>query len=147
MPKSNSQQKSTPDARIRHQPWGQNGAERAALLGVRTGAGCPEGNRRELLWDTSLNCGTAKEREKINLPEHTAGCSQNKGSDQVEAARLEAGGRGKGQARPEDRSPYRTADGPPVSNQRPPEILDGRHAPGGSRRDTGRRHPAGAGGN
>ena len=49
MPKSNSQQKSTPDARIRHQQVGANGEEQAALLRVRTGPECPEGNRRELL--------------------------------------------------------------------------------------------------
>ena len=29
--------------------------------------------------------------------------------------------------------PYQTANRPPVSNQRLPEILDGRHPPGGSR--------------
>ena len=50
MPKSNSQQKSTPDAHIRHQEVGaeQRGEECAALLRVRTGPECPEGNRREL---------------------------------------------------------------------------------------------------
>ena len=37
MPKSNSQQKSTPDARIRRQQVGAKGEERAALLRVRTG--------------------------------------------------------------------------------------------------------------
>ena len=37
MPKSNSQQKSTPDARTRHQQVGRSGEERAALLRVRTG--------------------------------------------------------------------------------------------------------------
>ena len=51
------------------------------------------------LWDSK------REREKINLPEHTAGCSQNKGSEQVQrrAHRLqtgpappEAGGSGEG---------------------------------------------------
>ena len=51
-----------------------------ALLRVRTGHEYPEGNRRELLGDSKLNCGIAKEREKINWPEHTAGRSQNKGS-------------------------------------------------------------------
>ena len=52
-------------------------------------------------------------------------------------APAEAGGRraGKGAG-----ISYRAANRPPVSNQRPPEILDGRHLPGGSRRDTGRRH-------
>ena len=48
MPKSNSQQKSTPDALIRHQQVRANGEEWAALLRVRTGLECPEGNRREL---------------------------------------------------------------------------------------------------
>ena len=59
--------------------------------------------------------------------------------------RQEVGGRG-GRLGPKDRSPYRPANRPPVSNQRLPEILDGRHPPGGSRRDTGRRHRTGAGG-
>ena len=54
--------------------------------------------------------------------------------------RLEAGGRVKGQARLKDRSPYHPANRPLVSNQRPPEILDGQHLQGGSWRDTGRRH-------
>ena len=49
MPKINSQQKSTADARICHQQVGANGEERAAFLRVRTGPECPEGNRRELL--------------------------------------------------------------------------------------------------
>ena len=47
---------------------------------------------------------------------------------------------------PKDCVPYHTANRPPVSNQRLPEILDGRHLPGGLRRDTGRRHPTGSGG-
>ena len=58
--------------------------------------------------------------------------------------RQEGGERGR--LGPKDCSPYRTANRPPVSNQRLPEILDGRHPPGGSRLDTGRRHPTGAGG-
>ena len=37
MPKSNSQQKSTPDARTRHQQVGAEREERAALLRVGTG--------------------------------------------------------------------------------------------------------------
>ena len=93
--------------------------------------------------------------EKINRPEHTASRSQNKGSEQVQrrARRVwtrpappEAGGRGEGNGAgsgPKDRIPYRTANRPPVSNQRPPEILDGRHPPGGSQRDTGRTHQTG----
>ena len=47
---------------------------------------------------------------------------------------------------PKDCSPYCTANRPPVSNQRPPEILEGRHPPGGSWQDTGRRHPTDVGG-
>ena len=55
--------------------WGWKGEEQTALLRVRTGPECPEGNRRELTWDSNLNCGMAREREKINRPEHTAGRS------------------------------------------------------------------------
>ena len=75
------------------------------MLRVRTGPECPEDNRRELLSVTNLNCGIAKEREKINRPEHTVGRSQDKGTKQVQrrARRLwtgpalpEAGGRGEG---------------------------------------------------
>ena len=99
------------------------------------------------LWDSK--------REKINRPEHSAGHSQNKGTEQVQrrAHRLQTGpappeageGKGAGSA-PEDRIPHRAANGPPVSNQRPPGIQDGGHPPGGSRGDTGRTHPTGAGG-
>ena len=49
LPKSNSQQKSTPDACTRPSKWGRNGEEPAALLRVRTGPESPEDNRRELL--------------------------------------------------------------------------------------------------
>ena len=49
MPKSNSQQESTPDAHIRHQQVGAERRGAAALLGVRTRPECPEGNRKELL--------------------------------------------------------------------------------------------------
>ena len=48
MPKSNSQQINTPDARIHHQQVGWNGEVQAALLRVRTELKCPEGNQREL---------------------------------------------------------------------------------------------------
>ena len=56
------------------------------------------------------------------------------------------GGGERGRLGPKDRIPYRTANRSLVSNQRPPEILDGRHPPGGSRRDTRCRHPTCAGG-
>ena len=55
----------------------------------------------------------------------------------------EAGGRGKGQTLPQRQDPYHTANRPAVSNQRLPEILDGRHLPGGSWLDTGCTHPTG----
>ena len=47
---------------------------------------------------------------------------------------------------PKDCSPYCRANRPSVSNQRPPEILDGRHLLGGSWRDTGHRHQTCVGG-
>ena len=43
--------------------WGRNGEELVALLRVRTGPECPEGNRRELTRESNLNCGIARERE------------------------------------------------------------------------------------
>ena len=157
MPKSNSQQKSTLDA-FTTSKWGRNGEERGALLRVRTGPECPEGNRRELLWDSSLNCGIAKERENVNRSKHTASHSQNKGSEQVQrrasllrtGPALPAGGRGKGKganSAPRTASPHHTANRPPVSNQRLPEILDDRRSLGGSRLNIRCTHPTGTGGN
>ena len=46
------------------------------------------------------------------------------------------GGGERGKHGPRDGIPYQTADRPPVSNQRLPEILDGRHPSGGSRLET-----------
>ena len=48
-PKGNSQQRSIPDARIHHQQAGAEWRGAAALLRVRTGPECPEGNLRELM--------------------------------------------------------------------------------------------------
>ena len=56
------------------------------------------------------------------------------------------GGGERGRLSPKDHIPYRTANRPPVSNQRLPEILDSRHQLGESWRDTGHRHPTRAGG-
>ena len=56
------------------------------------------------------------------------------------------GGGERGRLCPKDHSPDGTANRPPVSNKRPPEILDGRHPPGGSQRDTGCMHLTSAGG-
>ena len=71
----------------------------------------------------------------LTLTEHTAGSSQNKGTEQSQrrASRLQtipspAGGswgRERGKLGPRDGIPYQTANSLPVSNQRLPEILDG----------------------
>ena len=39
--------------------WGLSREARAALLRVRTGPECPEGNLRELTWDSKPDCGIA----------------------------------------------------------------------------------------
>ena len=39
--------------------WGLGREARAALLRVRTGPECPEGNLRELTWDSKPDCGIA----------------------------------------------------------------------------------------
>ena len=36
-----------------------------ALLRVRTGPECPEGNLRELTWDSKPNCGIATTRKAL----------------------------------------------------------------------------------
>ena len=54
------------------------------MVRVRTRPKCHEGNWRELTSDSNINCGIAREREKINLSEHTAGHSQNKGTEQFQ---------------------------------------------------------------
>ena len=72
MPKSNSQQKSTPDARTRHQQEGANGEEGAAFR--RVGAGQKAlravGGRLFKLWESE---------RKIGRPEHTAAVRKTKG--------------------------------------------------------------------
>ena len=62
--------------------------------------------------------GLSKSREELT------GCGPTQ-------PRRRQGGGERGRLGPKDRIPYRTANRPPVSNQRPPEILDGRHSPGG----------------
>ena len=39
--------------------WGLGREAQAALLRVRTGPECPEGNLRELTWDSKPDCGIA----------------------------------------------------------------------------------------
>ena len=41
------------------------GLGRAALLRVRTGPECPEGNLRELTWDRKPDCGIATMRKTL----------------------------------------------------------------------------------
>ena len=48
MPKSNTRRKVPQTLASATSKWGQNGEEWAALLRVRIGPECPEGNRREL---------------------------------------------------------------------------------------------------
>ena len=55
------------------------------------------------------------------------------------------GGGERGKLGPRDSIPYHTANGPPVSNQRLPEILDGRHPLGESQLNTRRTHDTKAG--
>ena len=38
---------------------------RAALLRVRTGPECPEGNLRELIWDCKPHCGITTTRKAL----------------------------------------------------------------------------------
>ena len=38
---------------------------RAALLRVRTGPECPEGNLRELTWDSKPDCGITTRRKAL----------------------------------------------------------------------------------
>ena len=47
MPNSNSQKLASPTSK-----WGRDREEQCALLRIRTGPECPEGNLRELTWDS-----------------------------------------------------------------------------------------------
>ena len=80
--------------------------------------------------------GLSKSREELACCGPAQPCQQ------------EAGGRGKGQTPPQGpHPPYHTANRPPVSNQRLPEILDDRRSLGGSRLNIRCTHPTGTGGN
>ena len=54
----------TPSAHSHHQQAGTEQVGTGALLRGRTGLECPEGNLRELTWDSTPNCGIARERER-----------------------------------------------------------------------------------
>ena len=127
--------------------WGLNGEERAELLRVRTGPECPEGNWRELMWDSNLNYGIARERQKITWQKALTGhccaspfAEQRKGWEFQRRASQQRGGK-RGKFGPRDSIPYQTANRLPVSNQRLPEILDGWHPPGGLRLETSSPEP------
>ena len=45
--------------------WGLGREERAALLRVRAGPECPEGNLRELTWASTPDCGIATMRKAL----------------------------------------------------------------------------------
>ena len=45
--------------------WGLGKEVWAALLRVRTGPECPEGNLRELTWDSKPDCGIAATRKAL----------------------------------------------------------------------------------
>ena len=45
--------------------WGLSREARAALLRVRTGPECPEGNLRELTWASKPDCGIATMRKAL----------------------------------------------------------------------------------
>ena len=125
--------------------WGLNGETKAGLLRVRTGPECPEGNLRELTWDSSPICGRAtesgekkKERERKlpcekPYPKALRARSQNKGLSKYQrraswlrtspssAGGREAGGRQPEQARgdigPRVSDRYQTASRLPAANQ------------------------------
>ena len=46
--------------------WGLGMEVQAALLRVRAGPECPEGNLRELTWASKPDCGIATTRKALN---------------------------------------------------------------------------------
>ena len=64
MPINNSQQIKVPQKlSSTTSKWGLNQEEPVILLRVRTGPESPEGNLKELMRDSNLNCALARERE------------------------------------------------------------------------------------
>ena len=94
--------------------------------------------------------GQQKGKRKLTGPNplpavhRTKGLSKSRGASRLRPAQPPGGRRQgvgeRGKLSPGGGTPYRAASRPPVSNQRPPEIPDGRHPPGGSQRDPGRTH-------
>ena len=103
-----------------------------ALLRVRTVPECPEGNRRELMPDSNLNCGIARDRINLGkalnlgtprpLPEQKTERSQRRASwlrTSPSPARGRRQGEGeRGKLSPRDGIPYQMANRLPASNQR-----------------------------
>ena len=55
-------------AQLLASPTSKQGLDReaqAALLRLRTGPECPEGNLRELAWDSNPNCGVAIQQKAL----------------------------------------------------------------------------------
>ena len=106
MPKTNYQQKSTPDARTAASKWGRKEEEPAALLRVRTGQ-----KALRAVGGAFLNCGRA---EKLTH-------SQNKGTEKLQRraapSPLEVGGRGRGGGQTQ---PQRSHPLPPGKQARVP---------------------------
>ena len=66
MPNSNSPSEEaaqTPAAAT--SKWGLGREARAALLRVRTGPECPEGNLSQLTWDSKPDCGIATTQKTL----------------------------------------------------------------------------------
>ena len=113
MPKSNSQQKSTPDAGTRHQQVGAEQRGAGALLRVRTGPKALRavGGSFFKLWESKekltgrntlpVVCKTKRLRNSREEPAHPRW-------------RKETGGRGKGQTQPRRSHPSHLANRPSV---------------------------------
>ena len=56
--------------------WRLNREVRAALLRVKTGPECPEGNLRELMRDSNPNRGIAREGKKKKRRERELSCKK-----------------------------------------------------------------------
>ena len=111
--------KATPSRKVPQTPapatskWGRNGEEPAAFLRVGTGQKALRavGGRIFKLWES---------KGEINRPDHTAGGSQNKGTEKLQRraapSSLEVGGRGrgKGQTQPQRSHPIPPGKQAPV---------------------------------
>ena len=66
MPNSNSPREEAAQTPVSAaSKWGLGREVLAALLRVRTGPECPEGNLRELTWDSKPDCGITTTRKAL----------------------------------------------------------------------------------